>query len=692
MHRRLVPLLLIASLLLLVLPVAAQAIGYDSAVDKLVKSGYPKKVTKKITSMGTSKTLGFRWAGSPSDNQAARYIAREMKRMGLRGVRLEKVPLDVWDYRSASVSVSSPGLNATFVASGFAGARGTGGMPVTREIVYVGTGTLGEFQAAGDVTGKIVLVDLDGYNWWINFPQMLAGRLGAAAVVSTHAPDDLPLIGEFFSGDEALGSFDAETDLNAPPLVYIARGDGAKLRAACEAGAVTATVKADIRYRLEEDGGYGYNVVGKIPGTVNPRQMVLVTAHHDAHFRGALDDTSAIATALTMAKAMKMSRTKPVKTVQFMFTTAEEFGTTNSWYDWLIGATHAITKAHPSWAGRIAAQINLEWQGAKNAPLQVRANADIAPYAQSVLDANPALLPYGVDNDGLVRRNVWTWNDQWPFTASGVPSIYFVTKDETYRGAWYHSQYDTMALIDWSYVGKNAKLYRRVQQGLDKGIVPYDFTARADQFADWTAGDQEALVAAGVDEDQVDWMYEQFDRFAAAGQAFKDKKEHIWPAQTGLVNARLMEAERIINSNLTALDQWEGTTYPHVQLLDDVAELNATIADLEADPVDPDQAQADLYDVGPFWYGDMFGQQVYERQLQRQRPTYYRINWAGLGHLERYPNIYTAYQQIGEGDYATAHDSLVVMRDRLLADLANAVADEGETFAAAAAVIEEVTP
>ena len=465
-----------------------------------------------------------------------------------------------------------------------------------------------------------------------------------------------------------------------------------KVRAACEAGTVNATVKADIRIRLEQDGGYGYNVVGKIPGRVNPNQMVLVSAHHDAHFRGALDDTSAVATALTMAKAMKMSRTRPAKTMQFLITTGEEAGNTNSWYDWLLGANHAITKAHPNWVGRIAAQINLEWQGAKNAPLQVRSNPDIAPYVQSVLDANSAYLPYGVDNDGLVRRNVWTWNDQWPFTAAGVPSVYFVTKDTTYRGAWYHSQYDTMALIDWSYIGKNAKLYRQVHMGFDTGLVPYDFEARAEQFDNWTADDRTALVAAGLSQSRVDWLYAQFDRFLGASQDFKLMKGAIHSGQYSLVNTRLMEAERIINSSLTALDQWEGTTYPHIQPLDDVAELNATIADLEASPVDPDQAQADLYDVGPFWYGDSFGRAVYERQLQRQRPDYYRINWAGLGHLERYPNIYTAYQQIGAGDYATAHDSLVEKRDSLLADLDEAVLGEGQAFAAAAQVIEDVTP
>ena len=687
-RRRLIP-LLAAVVLLLLLPVAAQALTYDQAVDKLVAGGYPQSITTTVSQMGTS-SLGFRWAGSPADNEAAKYIAAQMKLMGLSDVRLEKVPLDVWDFRGASVAVDGGGLHSTFTASGFAGARGTGAMPVTAPIVYVGSGTEAEFDAAGDVTGKIVLVDFDGYDWWSNFPQMLAGQRGAAAVVFTHAPDDFDILGEYFSGDNALGSFDAETDYSAPPLVYISRADGAALRAACQSGAVAATVKADIRVRLATNGGFGYNVVGAIPGTSDASQMVLLSAHHDAHFRGAEDDTSAVATALTMAKAMKLSGTRPAKTLVLLITTGEEFGTTNSWYDWLIGSYHAITKAHPDWSGRIAGQINLEWQGAKNAPLQVRSNPEMTTFTQSLLDSNAALLPYGVDNGGKVRANVWTWNDQWPFTAAGVPSVYFVTKDATYRGAWYHSQYDTMALIDWSYLAKNAKLYRKVQERLDKGVVPYDFTARALQFEG--NFDATELAAAGAGSGPVQAVVNADARFVQASGAWEAGKGKVTPRSTSRVNARLMMAERTLNRGLTALDQWDGTTYPHVQLLDDVQELNEAIGLLEASPVDPDAAQAALSDVGPIFYGLSFGQTVYERQLERQRPDYYRVNWGGLGHLEVYPNAMVPYNLIGAGSYQSARDMLVMQRDKLLAQLDKALCDEAATFNCAAGAIEDVTP
>jgi hypothetical protein len=693
--RRPLLLLLAALVALLLLPAAAQAISYDTAVDRLIKDGYPQKIVKDIARMGTSKQLGFRIAGSPADNQAARYIAARMRAMGLSGVKLERVPLDVWDYRSASVTVSGGAYTVPtkYTASPFGGARGTGAMPVTAPIVYVGSGTEAEFDAAGDVTGKIVLVDLDGYNWWMNFPQMLAGERGAIAVVMTHAAVDLPAAGEYFTADDALGSFDGETDFDAPPMVYIARGNGADLRAACLAGPVTATVKADIRIRLEEDGGYGYNVIGKIPGTTNKTQMVLFSSHHDAWFRGVEDDTSAVGTELTVAKAMMMSKLKPKKTVVFLFTTAEEFGTTNSWYDWLIGAYHFIDKAHPDWAGRIAGQINLEWQGLKETPFQIRCNPEMAPYIEGIVadPANAALVPYGLDSGG-VRRNVWTWNDQWPLTAKGVPSVYFVNKDDagTYRGAWYHTNYDDLSLIDWKYIGSSAKLYRRVHRGLDQGLLPYDFEARATALADNV--DAAGLLAAGADPALVTQLERRIERFTAAAGDWKARRGLVNAGQYGKVNARLMEAERIINSSMTALDQWDGACYPHSQVYEDVVDLNDTLAALEDTPVDPDGAMGALYDVGPFWYGDMFGKQVYQRQLVRQTPTYYRINWGGLGHLEPYPDVYDDYHAIESADYAAAIASLEPKRDELLEELDVRLADMSVALGAATLELRAVTP
>ena len=92
------------------------------------------------------------------------------------------------------------------------------------------------------------------------------------------------------------------------------------------------------------------------------------------------------------------------------------------------------------------------------------------------------------------------------------------------------------------------------------------------------------------------------------------------------------------------------------------------------------------------FYGLSFGQAVYERKLERQRPDYYRVNWGGLGHLEVYPNAMVPYNLIGAGSYQSAHDMLAMQRDKLLAQLDKALCDEAATFNCAAGAIEDVTP
>jgi hypothetical protein len=153
-----------------------------------------------------------------------------------------------------------------------------------------------------------------------------------------------------------------------------------------------------------------------------------------------------------------------------------------------------------------------------------------------------------------------------------------------------------------------------------------------------------------------------------------------------------MWAEKVLNRSLTALDQWDSTTYPHVQVLDDVSDFNAAIAELDAATVDADAAQGAVSGVGPMYYGLYFGQRVYQRQLARQQVEYRRINWGRLGHLEDYPNVWPAWAAIGDGDYMGARASIVTMRDELLADLDAALAGEAAALDRATAILTSVTP
>ena len=93
-----------------------------------------------------------------------------------------------------------------------------------------------------------------------------------------------------------------------------------------------------------------------------------MASHIDAHFRAGLDDTGAVANELLVAKAMKMSGVQPRRSIIFFFTCAEEYGYTDCWYDWAIGAWYGITEEHPDWAGKLAMMINLELMAAPDIP------------------------------------------------------------------------------------------------------------------------------------------------------------------------------------------------------------------------------------------------------------------------------------------------------------------------------------
>jgi ABC-type transport system substrate-binding protein len=112
---------------LLLLPVAASALSYDQTVDKLIADGYPQAIETYLTSQGTS-SIGMAFGGSSADTARAEYLASKLRALGFK-VALESVPLDVMEFKGASVTVGGD----TFVASTFGGVRGTppGGSPAS---------------------------------------------------------------------------------------------------------------------------------------------------------------------------------------------------------------------------------------------------------------------------------------------------------------------------------------------------------------------------------------------------------------------------------------------------------------------------------------------------------------------------------------------------------------------------------
>ena len=305
---------------------------------------------------------------------------------------------------------------------------------------------------------------------------------------------------------------------------------------------------------------------------------------------------------------------------------------------------------------------------------------------------HPELLPNGVDNGGLVRRNVWTWNDQWTFTAAGVPSVYFVTKDATYRGAWYHTQLDTMALIDWSYLAKNAKLYGLLQQGLDSGVLPYDFRARAD------------AVRGQLRRRRPDRGRRRTPPTSTSSA--RASRRSLRPAMRGRpgaarspaprvrhVNRQLMRAEKVLNGSLTGLDQWDSTVYPHVQLLDDVSDLNGAIAGLDADPVDAAGGAGRACPTsGRCTTACTSASRCTSASCSGSAATTTASTGAASATSSGIPTSTTPGRPSAPATTPGRASSIVEMRDGLLVDLDASLTAEAAALDAATAILEDVTP
>jgi Iap family predicted aminopeptidase len=664
MHRRRAILLvaLVMLTLALLLPAAASASGmltYDQAIDYLYAKGYPNNIETYLDNLGTSP-LGYRLAGTPADNEAAYYLSDKLSAMGL-SVTMERVPVDVWDVRGASVTV---GANE-FECSQFAGVPGTDADGITADVVYVGSGLAADYIGV-DVKGKIVVVDSSMDNFWFNLQGDEATRNGAKAVILTSNASDpdaeYPSAPWYVVAPDALGANDGEYDMKFAPLIYLSQQDGDWLKAeiadaAATQSSVRATFKSDVVITLADDGGYGWNVLAKLRGTAHNGQKVVINAHHDAHFRAGLDDTGAVAETMAMAKAMTMSGYRPKRDIVFLFDTAEEFGFTNSWYDWSIGAWTFITQQHPGWVGKIAAFWSVELMAAEDATLDFNTAPELAAW----IDGNAGRMADAYLSNGYTLETPQsTWQNGWSLQASGVPSFEVSAGGPGFDDR-YHSTYEVQDQLDWDYMADINKFFFRLFRSMDGAVLPYDFEARGRDFSETLNVDD--LTAAGVTAKDAERITDLAASLEMQGLSWNASKGSLRAADRKRADLALLQAAEESLVAYTALDAWDVNSYPHQQTLWDIQSMDAALAALTADPVDPAAAAEAVTAVGANLLGTVFSPSVYLYDLTRHDPDYYRVTWGALGKQVDQFDMSPVLAKIAAGDYAGAAAKVQKMRD-----------------------------
>jgi len=409
-----------------------------------------------------------------------------------------------------------------------------------------------------DVTGKIVLIDIDQRaNWWITYPMLEAEFQGAAAIMSAQVSGFSEI------ADDALNCQDICAPISIP-CVSIGLADSQALQGKMESGPVMGTLVVDNDININE--GTTYNVMGKIPGKSSENQII-IGAHYDVHFHGFQDNSCAVGLAMAMAKGMVDAGYVPENDIIFCMHGAEEWGSFGTQYDWTVGAWEMINREHPEWVGKTLAFVNFELPAYE---FDTYTSTYSPPELYNMLDffANTyplAPAPEGCFPDGVLTEGyqTYTYSDDFSYYAAGVPSVingFLLQQDmenvfDFYLN-YYHSNYDLPDLYNEAVMTFNLQYYTAMTMYFDQMPALYlDFTPQYDRIM--ASIDEELMVEAGID---MDTYYTNLEALKLASEematqviAVNDAYLAAWSdGDEDAMAERWAEGKALTNQNLEA--------------------------------------------------------------------------------------------------------------------------------------------
>ena len=611
---------------------AAEPKAHVKSTDPLLESldmRYVKQVTKHLGTIGANED-GFRVTGTPQDEETANYLADQMDAIGLEDVSVEPLTTDGWLFSGGSVTAKGVGIDRTFRISSLGGVPGTVPGGVSGRIVPVGYGTAPEYDGL-DVKGKIVFAwwDYDNLGIWPNYIAYEAHAHGADAVIIASAPGN----GWYTAGSgRALGGNDGEcSTTECAPLVVISQRNGLALADALDAGSVKGSVTLDAENLMDSPA---HQPIGQITGSVYPDRAIVFTAHQDAWFTSAADDSVGVGMILAIAKAAIDSGYRPAYTWIFAPVTGEEYGLADAYYDWLQGAFHRITTSHTEWTTDAMAVLNWE---VHSPPYYVGANVarELRGFVGDSLASSRS--------DGLIDyfglADVYSWNDGFTYTAEGAPAVTFAASGASYWGR-YHTDYDSFDTLNFKALKPVLQAETRVALDLDDALMPYRFSSRVSTLR--ASLDADAMARYGADAqgvaDAIDALKTAWDAASAATPSVCASKA-------------LREATRISEDGFTALSFGDATVYPHQQVQFDMQLLGRAITQLSNGK--PHEAAGSIANIDLNGLASILSHPGFATELLHHDPAYERISWGGQGQLTTPIDLYDTWHELSSADPGT---------------------------------------
>ena len=369
-----------------------------------IEEDYIEKVIKEIS----SDDYEGRGPGTVGDKKTQSYLVKQLESMDYTGgakdgswtqpftlIGLNTEQPKSWSFHTSKGNTTFEQSSDFILASG---QQATQSELTKAELVFVGYGIQAPEYGWDDykgqnMTGKVLVMMNNDPEWdpelfegemrlfygrWV-YKYEIAARLGAAGVIIIHTDYsagypwqvvqtswtgtqfELPNEGEPTLAIKAWMTEDAskrlldQSGFDLASLVEQARDKNFR---PVNLGSTTS-----LTVRVDKSAQTTANILGLLPGTELPDEVVVYTAHHDhlgldatlkdsdQIYNGAKDNASGVASVLAIAKAFKAAKSAPKRSVLFAFVGAEEQG--------LLGS--AYYARYPTFsAGKIAANINID--------------------------------------------------------------------------------------------------------------------------------------------------------------------------------------------------------------------------------------------------------------------------------------------------------------------------------------------
>lgn len=427
---------------------------------------------------------------------------------------------------------------------------------ISGRLVYVGAGAEADF-AGKDVQGAIVLVE------GIANPVAArnASRAGAAGQlhISPHHHIHEMCISPVW------GSPSTQTIADMPRTVVcsVAQADGAALRDKLAAGQqpqVTLHAEVDTSWRktpiLQAD------IVPEGAGADVP--FVLLSGHHDTWYYGVMDNGSANATMLEVARLAAANRAALRRGLRVCFWSGHSHGRYS-------GSVWYVDQHWDELDRRCVAHVNVDSTGGIGATVleDAAAAAELQPLAGEAITAQTGSAYHG-------KRKNRSSDDSFP--GIGIPAMFGALSEQppspvkmrNALGWWWHTPEDTIDKVDLDFLARDTRVFAHVVgRLLTSAVLPIDYANHARQL-----GAELAKIAAALggrfDISGLQDACARLERLAAG--AHDDAA--IMRAARALVPADYTTGDRFTYDPATPLPPW-----PVLQPLRDLA---ATPPDSEA--------------------------------------------------------------------------------------------------------------